>query len=94
MGIDRKEALQLVVRNCGENMIVERPTGHWWYTQVSVPGRQRFLMRMLAPQGLCGILINALKLLAYQQKDGDSSIQSIVIVTGLCERSRIGTVEA
>ena len=37
-------------------------------------------------QGLCGNLINALKLLANQQKDGDSPIQSIV--TGRCERSR------
>ena len=39
-----------------------------------------------APQGLCENLINALKLLANQQRVGDSSIQSIV--TGLCERSR------
>ena len=40
------------------------------------------------PQGLCENLINALKLLANQQKDGDSPIQSIV--GGLCERSRNG----
>ena len=31
-----------------------------------------------APQGLCENLINALKLLANQQKDGDSPVQSIV----------------
>ena len=37
-----------------------------------------------APQGLCEILINALKLLANQQTHGDSPIQSIV--TGLHER--------
>ena len=36
-------------------------------------------------------LINALKLSANQQKDGDSPIQSIV--TGLCERSRKGIME-
>ena len=36
-----------------------------------------------APLGLCDNLINALKLLANQQKDGDSPIQSIV--TGLQE---------
>ena len=35
------------------------------------------------PLGLCDNLINALKLLANQQKDGDSPIQSIV--TGLHE---------
>ena len=38
------------------------------------------------PQGLCENLINALKLLANQQRDGDSPIQNIV--TGLRERSR------
>ena len=40
------------------------------------------------PQGLCGNLINALKLLANQQEDGDGLIQSIV--TNLCEESREG----
>ena len=39
-----------------------------------------------APLGLCDNVIHALKLLANQQKDGDSPIQSIV--TGLHERSR------
>ena len=39
-----------------------------------------------APLELCDNLINELKLLANQQKDGDSPIQSIV--TGLHERSR------
>ena len=40
------------------------------------------------PQGLCEHLINALKLLANQQTDGDSPIQNIV--TGLREISRDG----
>ena len=40
------------------------------------------------PQGLCGNLINALKLLANQQEDGDGAIQNIV--TNLCEGSREG----
>ena len=39
-----------------------------------------------APLGLCDNLINALKLPANQQEDGDSPIQSIA--TGLHERSR------
>ena len=43
------------------------------------------------PQGLSENLINALELLANQQKDGDSPMQSIV--TGLCERSRKGIME-
>ena len=44
-----------------------------------------------APLELCDNLINALKLLATQLKDGDSPIQSIV--TGLHERSRKGFTE-
>ena len=43
------------------------------------------------PQGLCGKLINALKLLANQQEDGDGLIQNIV--TNLCEGSRQGLTE-
>ena len=42
----------------------ERPTGYWWFKQVRV--------------GLSENLVNALKLLANQQKDGDSPIQSTV----------------
>ena len=44
-----------------------------------------------APLGLCDNLINALKLLANQQKDGDSPIQSTV--TRLHERSRRGIID-
>ena len=39
-----------------------------------------------APLGLCDNLINALKLLANQQRDGDGPIQKIV--TGLREKGR------
>ena len=38
------------------------------------------------PQGLCENLFNALKLLANQQKDGDSPIQNIIM--GLKEKCR------
>ena len=44
-----------------------------------------------APLRLCDNLIHALKLLANQQKDGDSPIQ--IIVTGLHERSRRGIMD-
>ena len=44
-----------------------------------------------APQGLCENLINVLKLLANQQTDGDSPIQSIV--SGLQKRSRKGIMD-
>ena len=60
----------------------ERPTEYWWYSSVSMH---------VAPLGLCDNLINALKLLADQQKDGDIPIQSIV--TGLHERSRRGIMD-
>ena len=43
------------------------------------------------PQGLCGNLINALKLLTNQEEDGDGLIQNIV--TNLCEGSRKGLRE-
>ena len=44
-----------------------------------------------APFGLCDNLINALKLLANQQKDGDSPIRSIV--TGVHHRNRRGIMD-
>ena len=43
------------------------------------------------PQGLCGNLINALKLLAKQQKDGVGLIQTVV--TNLGVRSRKGLTQ-
>ena len=70
-----QEALHLVVRDLWRSMIGERPPGCWH----------------AVPQGLCENSINAIKLLANQQKDGDSSVQSIV--TGLCERSTKGIME-
>ena len=57
--------------------------------QVAVNANEAKVFRAHAPpSGLCGNLINALKLLAHQQKDGCSPRQSIV--TGLHERSRRG----
>ena len=69
----------------------ERSTGYYWYKQVSVQVRQRFSKRMRHRKVCVKILINALKVLANQQKDGDSPIQSII--TGFCERSRKGIIE-
>ena len=53
-------------------------TGSWWCKQVKVLIRPRSAERKAVPQGLCGNLINALKLLANQQEDGDGFIQNIV----------------
>ena len=64
-------------------MIGERPTGCWWCKQATVPVRPRF-SKLIQYRKVC-------ELLANQQKDGDSPIQSIVI--GLCERSRKGRMK-
>ena len=53
--------------------------------------RAKVFKAYAAQLGLCDNRVNALNLLANQQKDGDSPIQSIV--TGLHERSRRGIME-
>ena len=52
--------------------------------QATVPVRPRF-SKCMRYRKVCENLISALKLLADQQKDGDSPFQSIV--TGLCEKT-------
>ena len=54
-------------------------------------GAKRVFKAHAAPLGLRENLINALKLLANRQKDGDSPIQRIA--TGLHERSRGGIMD-
>ena len=69
-----------------------RPPKRLLVVQTGVSASQAKVFKAFAvSQGLCENLINALKLLANQQKDGDSPIQSIV--TGLCARSRKGLVD-
>ena len=60
--------------------------------QIGVNAEAKLFRAHAAPLELCDILINALKLLANQQKNGDSPIQSIV--TGLHERSRKGIMDS
>ena len=50
--------------------------------------REKLFKSHATPLGLCDNFVNLLQLLANQQKDGDSAIQSII--TGLHERSRRG----
>ena len=62
----------------GEKHIIgERPRGCWRCKQATVRQAKVFKAHAV-PQGMCENLINALKLLANQQKDGDSQVQSIV----------------
>ena len=54
-------------------------TGSWWCKQAkSVNQAKVFKAAHAAPQGQCGNLTNALKLLANQQEDGDGLTQNIV----------------
>ena len=60
--------------------------------QINVNAKEAKVFKAHAtPLGLCDNLINALKLLANPQKNGDSLIQSIV--TGLHERNRRGIMD-
>ena len=69
----------------------EHPTGYWWCSSVSMPTKRKSSKHMRHRWGFVTTWSNALKLLANQQKDGDSPIQNIV--TGLHERSRRGIMD-
>ena len=76
---------------CGENC-AWRESNRLLVVQTGESASQAKVFKAHAvPQGLCENSINALKLFANQQKDGDSPIQSFV--AGLCERSRKGIME-
>ena len=66
-------------------------TGFWSCKQGKVLSRRRSSKTHAIPQGLCENLINALKLLANQQEDGDGLLQNIV--TNLGKGSRKGLTE-
>ena len=70
-------------------MTEKNQTGSWWCKQAKV--LTGFKTNAVL-QGLCGNLINELKLLANQQEDGDGLIQNIV--TNFCEVSRKGLTES
>ena len=67
-------------------MTGERPTGLLVVRMCDSASQSKVFNAHAVPQGVCENLINALKRLANQHKDGDSPIQSIV--TGICERRR------
>ena len=74
------------VQSVEKDMNGEHPTGFWWCRLAQTKMKRRFSGHMRSPQGLCENLINAFKLLANQQKDGDSPIQNIIL--GLEEKCR------
>ena len=55
------------------------------------PREAKVFRARAAPQGMCENLINSLKLLTNQQKDGDSPVENIA--TGLLEKSRKGMMD-
>ena len=76
---------------CGEKYEWKAPN-RLLVVQTRVSASQAKVFKAHAvPQGPRENLINALKLLANQHKDGESLVQSIVTV--LCERSRKGILE-
>ena len=84
--IERRNIATGGVQHVEANTNGERSTEDWWCNQLqSSEGAHA------VPLGLCDNLINALKLLANQQKNCDSPIQSIA--TGLHERSIRGIMD-
>ena len=87
----KEQALRLVVRGLWRPIrIGERLTGYWWLHLGVNANEAKVFRAHAAPLGLCD-LINALNLLANQQKDGDSPNQSIV--RGLHATCRKGIME-
>ena len=70
----------------------QRPLNRILVVQIGANAdRAKVFKAHAAPMGLCDNLVNALKLLANQQKDGESPTQNII--TGLHERSRRGIMD-
>ena len=70
------------VQSVEKDMNGEHPTGFWWCRLAQPKMKRRFSGHMRSRKDFvrpCENLINALKLLANQQKDGDSPIQNIVM---------------
>ena len=76
---------------CGEKYDWRAPNGLLVVQTGGSVNQAKVFKAHAVPQGLCGNLINALKLLATQQEDGDALIQNIV--TNLCEVRRKGLKE-
>ena len=76
---------------CGEKHDWRQPNRLWVVQTGESVNQAKVFKAHAVPQGLCGNLINALKLLANQQEDGDGLIQNLV--TNFCEVSRHGLTE-
>ena len=79
MGIDGEQALPMVLRLCGERYPWRAHNRILEYNSAQKKMKRRFSGAHAVLQGLCENLINAHKLLASQQKDGDSPIPNIIM---------------
>ena len=92
VGLRREKHTNWVCAICGEKYDWKQPN-RLLVVQTSESVNQAKVFRAHAvSQGLCGNLINSLKLLANQQEDGDGLTQNIV--TNRCEGSREGPHES
>ena len=91
VGFSWEEALQLVVRHLWRKCDWRAPNRLLVVQTGDSASQAKVFKAHAIPRNPCENLINALKLLANQKKDGDSPVQSIV--AGLCGKSRKGTME-
>ena len=92
MGPLGKKALRVGVARSVEKILIGSNQNRLLVVQTGESVNEAKVFRAHAvPQGICGNLINALKLLANEQEDGDGLIQNAV--TNLCEGSRKGLTE-
>ena len=90
--VSGRETYKLVVRNLWREVRLEATKQAFWSCkQVIVLSRPRSSKHMQYVRGLCANLINALKLLANQQEDGDGLLQNIV--KNLGKESRRGLTD-
>ena len=67
----------MVVRNCWREVRLEATEQVFGRTNSYSIEQTKVFNAHAVPRGLCAILINALKLLANQQEDGDGLLQNI-----------------
>ena len=93
VGFSWEEALQLVVRNLWRKYDWIAPNKLLVVQTGDSASQAKVFKARAVPQGVCVCenFIVALKLLANQQKGGDSPVQ--IIVKGHCEKIRKGTME-
>ena len=89
--VSGKKEQQLVVRDLWREIQWEAAKQAFGRTTGDSTEQAKVFKAHAVPQGLCINLVSALKLLAYQQEDGDGLLQNIV--TNLGKESRKGLTD-